>query len=111
MKRFLVFGGLLVVAGCVSAANADKTVELRVGQTKHIDAYRASSCGAPAPSFADIQGRLPSSKIVQFSDGGISSRMSNSCKRRVPTRAINGTGVAVGEEVKRFDNTVAIIVR
>lgn len=110
MRRFFLVGGLLVVAGCVSAANADKTVELRVGQTKHLDAYRASSCGAPAPTFAQIQSRLPSSNIVQFSDGGVSSRMSDSCKRRVPTRAINGTGIAVGQEVKKFDNTVAIVV-
>lgn len=102
----------LALAGCVSAGSADVTRELRVGQTGHITAYRADGCNAPAPSFASIQGRLPSSEIVRYSDGGTSSRVSNQCGKRVPTRAVNGTGIKAGSEVKRFQSgTVAIVVK
>lgn len=111
MRRFIILSACLISAGCVSASSASKTVEMRVGQTTRIDAYRAKACGAPAPSFAELQGRLPNSRIVQFSDGGVSSRMSDSCRRRVATRVVNGTGIAAGQEAHRFDNTVAIVVR
>lgn len=101
----------LSLAGCVSAGSADVTRELRVGQTAHITAYRADACGAPAPSFAQIVGRLPKSEIVRYSDGGLSSRNSNACGR-VATRAVNGTGIKAGTEVKRFQSgTVKIVVR
>lgn len=100
------------LAGCVSAGSADVTRELRVGQTAHITAYRADGCGAPAPSFASIQARLPKSSIIRYSDGGLSSRVSNQCKGRVPTRAVNGTGLKAGSEVKRYQSgTVAIVVK
>lgn len=102
----------LSLAGCVSAGSADVTRELRVGQTAHITAYRADSCSAPAPSFASIHGRLPRSEIVRYSDGGLSSRVSDQCRTRVPTRAVNGTGIKAGSEVKRFQSgTVAIVVK
>lgn len=103
---------VLPLAGCVSAGSADVTRELAVGQTVHITAYRADSCSAPAPSFATVERRLPRSEIVRFSDGGLSSRVSDQCKVRVPTRAVNGTGIKAGSEVKRFQSgTVAIVVR
>ncbi|MEO3997667.1 hypothetical protein [Mesorhizobium sp. CAU 1732] len=103
---------LVPLAGCVSAGSADRTLELSVGQTKHITAYRADGCGAAAPSFASISGRLPSSGIVSYSDGGLSSRMSDQCKRQVPTRAVNATGIKAGSEVKRYQSgTVAIVVK
>ena len=103
---------LAPLAGCVSASSADVTRELRVGQTGHITAYRADGCNAPAPSFAAIAGRLPSSAIVRYSDGGTSSRVSDQCKKRVPTRVVNGTGIKAGSEVKRFQSgTVAIVVK
>lgn len=100
------------IGGCVSASSADVTRELSVGQTRHITAYRGNSCNAPAPTFAEIQRRLPSSNIVRYSDGGLSSRESRDCGKRVPTRAVNGTGIAAGQEVKRYQSgTVAIVVR
>lgn len=103
---------VLPLAGCVSAGSADVTRELAVGQTAHITAYRADSCGAQPPSFATVERRLPRSEIVRYSDGGLSSRVSNQCKGRVPTRAVNGTGVKAGSEVKRFQSgTVAIVVK
>lgn len=103
---------LVPLAGCVSAGSADVTRELKVGQTAHITAYRGNSCSAPAPSFAEIAGRLPRSEIVRYSDGGLSSRVSNQCGTRVPTRAVNGTGIKAGSEVHRFQSgTVAIVVR
>jgi hypothetical protein len=102
----------LTLAGCVSAGSADVTRNLAVGQTAHITAYRGDSCSAPAPSFAAIQSRLPSSQIVRYSDGGLSSRTSKDCGKRVPTRAVNGTGIKAGSEVKRFQSgTVAIVVK
>ena len=102
----------LALSGCVSAGSADVTRELTVGQTRHITAYRGNGCSAPAPSFASIQDRLPRSSIVSYSDGGPSSRVSNDCGRRVPTRAVNGTGIKPGREVHRFQSgTVAIVVK
>lgn len=103
---------LLPLAGCVSTQSADRTLELAVGQTKHITAYRADGCGAAAPSFASIQGRLPRSDLVTYSDGGPSSRVSDQCRRRVPTRAVNATAVKAGSEVKRYQSgTIAIVVK
>ncbi|WP_230980496.1 hypothetical protein [Oryzicola mucosus] len=115
MKQFkfpaMLFSGL-IMAGCVSAGSADKTVELSVGETKHLTAYRADGCGAPPPSFAAVSGRMPRSQIVSYSDGGLSSRMSDQCKKNVPTRAVNATGIKSGSEVKRFQSgVVAIVVR
>ncbi len=101
-----------LAAGCSTSGPADSTVSLRVGQTGHLTAYRANSCGAAPPSFASVQGRLPRSSIVTYSDGGLSSRVSNQCKTRVPTRAVNATGVKPGEEVKRYQSgTVRIVVQ
>lgn len=111
MRKYSVLAGLLV-AGCITAGNADKTVELTVGETRHITAYRGNACNAPAPSFAEIKGRLPKSSIVRYSDGGLSSRVSNDCKKRVPTRAVNGTGIAAGTEGHRYQSgSVAIVVK
>lgn len=102
----------LSLAGCVSAGSADVTRNIAVGQTGHVTAYRGDGCRAPAPSFASIQGRLPRSEIVRYSDGGPSSRVSNDCGKRVPTRAVNGTGIKAGQEVHRFQSgTVAIVVK
>lgn len=108
------FAIMLVIplAGCVSAGSADRTLQLSVGETRHLTAYRADGCGAAAPSFAAIERRLPSSGIVRYSDGGLSSRVSDQCRRSVPTRAVNATGVKAGSEVKRYQSgTVAIAVR
>lgn len=103
---------VLLLSGCVSASNADKTVEMRVGETRHLTAYRGNSCSAGAPSYADIVGRLPKSSIVNYSDGGLSSRVSRDCGKRVPTRAVNGTAIAAGSEGHRYQSgTVAIVVK
>lgn len=114
MKEYKVLAGLsfagLALAGCVSASNADKTVELSVGQTRHLTAYRADGCGSAPPSFAAIAGRLPKSAIVTYSDGGLSSRVSKQCNGRVPTRAVNATAIAAGSEVKRYQSGVVAIV-
>ena len=59
-----------------------------------------------------MQRWLPRSGVVSYSDGGLSSRVSDQCRRRVPTRAVNATGVKPGEEVKRYQSgTVRIVVR
>lgn len=105
----ILFAGL-ALTGCVSASSADKTVELSVGQTRHLTAYRADGCGGRPPSFAAIEGRLPKSAIVTYSDGGPSSRVSKSCGTRVPTRAVNATAVASGSEVHRYQSGVVAIV-
>lgn len=110
-KHFIVLAGLFLT-GCVTAQNADAVRELRVGETRHITAYRADGCGASPPSFAQIAGRLPKSTIVRYSDGGLASRVSKNCGKSVSTRAVNGTGIAVGEEGHTYQSgTVAIIVR
>jgi hypothetical protein len=103
---------LIPLAGCVSAGSADVTRELTVGETRHITAYRGDSCNAPAPSFDAVMRRIPKSELIRYSDGGLSSRVSNDCKKRVPTRAVNGTGLKAGSEVKRYQSgTVAIVVK
>lgn len=102
----------MALSGYVSVAAAQQvTRELKVGETRHITAYRGNSCNAPAPSFAQIAGKLPRSKIVKYSDGGTSSRVSDQCGKRVPTRAVNGTGIKKGTETHRYQNTVRIVVK
>jgi hypothetical protein len=102
----------LVLSGCISPGNADRTVEMRVGETRHITAYRSGSCGTAPPSFATIEGRLPKSSVVKYSDGGLSSRVSKDCGKRVPTRAVNGTAIAPGTEGHRYQSgSVAIVVK
>jgi hypothetical protein len=97
---------------CLGTTAHAKTVELKVGQTKHITAYRGFKCGSRAPTFGDLMKRIPKSKLVTYSDGGPSSRVSDQCKRRVPTRAINGTAVKAGKETKRYQSgTVTIVVK
>lgn len=110
--RKSIFVAVLLLSGCVTAGNADKTVELRVGETRHLTAYRGNSCSAAAPSFAAIQNRLPKSSIVSYSDAGLSSRVSRDCGKRVPTRAVNATGVTPGSEGHAYQSeSVAIVVR
>ena len=112
LQLTLMATAAVTLAGCVSAGSADVTRNIKVGQTGHITAYRGDGCNAPAPSFAAIQNRLPPSSIVRYSDGGPSSRESRDCGKRVPTRAVNGTGIKAGSEVHRFQSgTVAIVVR
>lgn len=114
MREYRILAGLslavLTMTGCVSAGSADKTVELSVGQTRHLTAYRANGCGGTPPSFDAIASRLPKSTIVTYSDGGPSSRVSKDCGARVPTRAVNATGVAAGSEVHRYQSGVVAIV-
>ncbi|MBA4777702.1 MULTISPECIES: hypothetical protein [Agrobacterium] len=102
---------VLALSGCVSAGSADKTVELSVGQTRHLTAYRADSCGATPLSFAALAPKLPKSKIISYSDGGISSRLSKQCGRNVPTRAVNATGIAKGTETHRYQDVISIVVK
>ncbi|EKF20684.1 hypothetical protein NA2_02829 [Nitratireductor pacificus pht-3B] len=98
----------LLATGCTSV---DKTVQLGVGETKHLTAYRADNCGAPAPSYANVSARLPKAKTIRYSDGGLRSRNSKQCGRQVPTRAINATGVAAGDETHRYQDTIRIVVK
>jgi hypothetical protein len=102
----------LLLSGCVTPGSADKTVEVRVGQTRHLTAYRGNSCGAPAPSYASVVARLPRLSVGEYSDGGLSSRVSTQCRKRVPTRAVNVTGVKPGAEAKQYQSeSVAIVVK
>ena len=103
---------LFPLAGCVSVDSADVKRELAVGETRHITAYRGDGCSAPAPSFDTVMKRIPKSELVRYSDGGLSSRVSDQCKTRVPTRAVNGTGIKACAEVKNYQSgTVASIVK
>jgi hypothetical protein len=102
----------LTLSACVTPGSASKTVELRVGQTHHLTAYRGNSCSAPAPSYEAIVARLPKISVAKYSDGGLSSRVSKDCRKRVPTRAVNVTGVSAGTEAKQYQSeSVAIVVR
>lgn len=109
-----------VLTGCMTSGpleSADQippgteTVQLAIGETKRIDAYRAAECGAPPPSWATVRALLPPSSIVRYSDGGPAVRRnSRSCGGDVPTRAVNGTGIASGVEINQYSDRVAIIV-
>lgn len=108
----------LLLQGCMDTPAATTAIPasaerltLAVGETKHLDAYRADDCGGAAPSWASVQARLPASSIVSYSDGGESSRDSRSCGRNVATRAVNATGVAAGTEVHTYSDTIAITVQ
>ena len=102
----------LALSGCVTPSSADKTVEISVGQTRHLTAYRGGSCDAPAPSYASVVARLPGISVARYSDGGLSSRVSIVCKKRVPTRAVNVTGVKPGSEAHQYQSeSVAIVVK
>lgn len=110
-----------VLQGCMETGGASTSapripsgaerLSLAVGQTAHLDAYRADSCGGAAPSWASVQARLPASSIVTYSDGGISSRDSRSCGTSVATRAVNATGIAAGTEVHTYSDTIAVTVQ
>ena len=119
MRYAFVFSAALL-AGCMDTATTETStaipasaerLELAVGQTAHLDAYRADTCGGAAPSWASVQARLPASAIVTYSDGGISSRDSRSCGTNVATRAVNATGIAAGTEVHTYSDTIAVTVR
>lgn len=109
MKTSIALIGLLA-AGCVTAGGERR--EFAVGKTRHLTAYRADSCGAPPPSFAEVATRIPRSEILRYSDGGLSSRVSNDCGGRVPTRAVNGTGIKPGTETTRYQSgTITVVVK
>lgn len=110
VKKLAIAVVVTVASMCLGAAAHAKTVEMKIGQTKHITAYRANGCGAPPPSFEQVMKRIPKSKLVTYSDGGLSSRVSNQCKRSVPTRAVNGTAVQAGKETKRYQSGAVTIV-
>lgn len=112
MKKVGLFTAAVVAWAGMSIPSYANTVEFRMGQTKHITAYRGFRCGSPAPAFGDVMKRIPKSKLVKYSDGGLSSRVSKQCKTRVPTRAINGTAIKSGKETKRYQSgTVTLVVR
>lgn len=105
----LVMGGILL-SGCTTASSVDKTVTMKVGQTGHLTAYRSDSCGAAAPSWASVERKLPRSSIISYSDGGLRSRNSKQCGKRVPTRAVDATGIKPGKEINRYQDTIQIVV-
>ena len=112
MNRFLTIAAVGLGLGFWATAASAKTVEFKVGQTKHITAYRGDNCSAGAPSFAQVMRRIPKSDLVTYSDGGLSSRVSDQCGKRVPTRAVNGKAVKKGKETKRYQSgTVTIVVK
>jgi hypothetical protein len=117
----LAVGGLLVA---IAAARADspqwtlpQTVSVAVGQSAPIYAKRADTCGAPAPTFAEIKARLPKTALGTFSDAGVVQRMSGSCtpdKRAVwvEARGITFTAAKPGSEILRFfGDSVSLSVR
>jgi hypothetical protein len=116
----------LVLAAIMAAGTAHaqepqwtlpQTVSVAVGQSAPIYAKRADTCGQPAPSFAEIQSRLPRTALGTFSDAGVVQRMSGSCQpdRRavwVQARGITFTGTKPGTEVLRFfGDPVTLTVR
>jgi hypothetical protein len=117
----LVLGGLLMVPTAARAEGLQwtlpQTVSVAVGQSASIYAKRANDCGAPPPSFAEIQGRLPKTALGTFSDAGVVQRMSAACtpdKRAVwvEARGITFTAAKPGSEILRFfGDSVSLTVR
>lgn len=109
MKNMLI---LIVLSVSISAPAAFAgEVRMKVGQTKHITAYRGGTCNAGAPTWQRVKNMIPKSSLVEYSDGGLSSRVSDQCKKRVPTRAVNGKAVKPGKQSMRYQSgPVTIIV-
>jgi hypothetical protein len=123
-KYLLLATGAAALAACAEAAvdtpsrgagaaipPGVETLELAVGETRRLDAYRGETCDSGAPSWENVQARLPASAIIAYSDGGLSSRDSNACRKNVPTRAVDATGLRPGQEVHQFSDRIAIVVR
>ena len=124
MTRYAIALALAGAMGVAVPAGADEpqwtlpqTVSVAVGQSAPIYAKRANDCGAPPPSFAEIQARLPKTALGTFSDAGVVQRMSAACtpdKRAVwvEARGITVTGTKPGSEILRFfGDSVSLTVR
>ena len=88
--------------------NANVTV--KVGKTAILKGVRGN-CGAAAPSWAQISGRLPASTTGRYSDGGTGTVDSSSCGGSTPARAVKFTATKKGSEsLTIFNDAVSITV-
>lgn len=70
---------------------------IKVGQTVVLKGVR-SDCGEAAQSWKQIAGKLPTSKLGTFSDGGVGTVNSRRCKGVTPARAVRFTATEKGRE-------------
>ncbi|QDL91487.1 hypothetical protein FDP22_06640 [Paroceanicella profunda] len=109
-KHGLVFSTLLLAACAGGGAGRNQEV-IAVGETKHLTVYIGDKCGA-VPTFEEIEGRLPASQIISYSDGGVGERTSRRCGGTAPGRRILATGVQIGEETNVYEaGKLTVIVR
>lgn len=98
-KYFPTLALAVALAGCTTTEipyNPD--VELNVGDAIILKGIRTRCDGTTAPTFANVQGDLPQSRLGTFSDGGAGVVQSVSCGKAVPGRAVKFTATAPGRE-------------
>ena len=103
MKRTVSWGvaalSFLVIPAIAQAGSIEK---LRLGESKVLASYIGGDCAAPAPSFAEIEGLLPDSKVVTYSDGGVGELDSTRCGGQIQGRQVLATAIKPGTEIKIF---------
>jgi hypothetical protein len=118
LNSFITLTAVFSVAVVISAAIADevvisyrRSVTLSIGQSAVIHGARGD-CGAPAPSWSDVEAKLPKLSVGTFSDGGVGVRNSNACGGPTPARAISVTGTKSGtENIVLYGDPITITVK
>lgn len=89
---------LLAIPTGVSAEIAfNKKVSLKVGQSIVLKGVRGDCDAKRAPAFSNLR-RLPRPKTGVLKDGGAGTVTSDSCKKKVPARAIKFKATKPGKE-------------
>ncbi len=105
---------LASVAMCTSAiAQAipyRNNVTLKVGQTAVLKGVRGE-CGSAPPAWNQLRSGLPPTALGRFSDGGLGTVNSNTCKGTTPARAVRFTATKTGSEsLVIYQDAVSITV-
>jgi len=109
----------VAVGSAVVAASAEardfqynRNVTLSVGQSVVLKGVRAGDCGSKAPSWGQIERKLPKSKTGSFSNGGSGTVKSNSCGKSVAARGVRFTAKKPGSEsLNIYDDRISITVK
>jgi hypothetical protein len=86
-------------------------VVMALGESRLIHGDRGDCDGGMLPDWEYTSGRVPSTYLGTFSDGGLARKMSNYCNGVVPVRAVRFTATTPGQdEVRLLDDFVRIVV-
>ena len=113
IKFSALVGFSLIVATSSFAADFQWRfdVKMKVGESQVIAAARADCGSTDVPGWTRVSGRLPSSSLGAFSDGGIGTVNSNRCGGDTPSRGIVFTAERTGQEtIEVLGETIKISV-